>query len=73
MWTGCLQYVPGPGIEPTTFQLQNDTPTNRATPARAVGFFITYQGNGFWEGGWENKNIHAGCFQSACKGTEQYI
>ena len=32
----CRLDVPGPGIEPSTFRLQGDAPTNRATLARAT-------------------------------------
>ena len=37
---GCLLYVPGLGIEPTTLQLWDDTPTNWATLARAGTSFL---------------------------------
>ena len=33
------RYVSWPGIEPTTFQLQDDAPTKWATPARTVFTF----------------------------------
>ena len=34
------RYAPHPGIKPATFQLWDDAPTNGATPARAVNFFL---------------------------------
>ena len=35
-WGAVPMPVPWLGIEPATFRLQENTPTNRATPARAV-------------------------------------
>lgn len=42
-----------------------------ASPSRPVDFFIPWQGNGFWEGV-GRKTIHAECYKSIFKGTEQY-
>ena len=35
----CLPHMPHPGIEPTTFSVQDDTPTNWATQPRCSLFF----------------------------------